>query len=42
VAEDLKHFVVGEWTEGTGEAVDELIRPVTGEQTVDIDLRNFT
>jgi hypothetical protein len=30
MAEDLKLYIGGEWTEGTGSEVHELISPVTG------------
>ena len=47
MVEDLKLYIGGEWTEGTGDAVHELISPVTGDlkeftdpQTVVIDIDN--
>jgi succinate-semialdehyde dehydrogenase/glutarate-semialdehyde dehydrogenase len=38
VAEDLKLYIAGEWTEGTGDAVHELISPVTGEHIANVPL----
>ncbi len=38
VAEDLKLYVAGDWTEGTGDTVHELISPVTGEHIANVPL----
>jgi succinate-semialdehyde dehydrogenase/glutarate-semialdehyde dehydrogenase len=38
VAENLKLFIAGEWTEGTGDQHHELISPVTGEHIADVPL----
>jgi succinate-semialdehyde dehydrogenase/glutarate-semialdehyde dehydrogenase len=38
VAEDLKLYIAGEWTEGTGDEVHELISPVTGEHIATVPM----
>ena len=38
VAEDLKLYIAGEWSEGTGDAVHELVSPVTGEHIANVPL----
>ena len=38
MAEDLKLYIGGEWTEGTGDAVHELISPVTGEHIATVPM----
>jgi acyl-CoA reductase-like NAD-dependent aldehyde dehydrogenase len=38
MAEDLKLYLAGEWTEGTGDAVHELISPATGEHIANVPL----
>jgi succinate-semialdehyde dehydrogenase/glutarate-semialdehyde dehydrogenase len=38
VAEDLKLYIAGEWTEGTGDEVHELISPVTGEHIATVSM----
>lgn len=38
MAEDLKLFIAGEWTEGTGDSHHELISPVTGEHIANVPL----
>jgi succinate-semialdehyde dehydrogenase/glutarate-semialdehyde dehydrogenase len=38
MAEDLKLYLAGEWTEGTGTEVHELISPVTGEHIANVPL----
>jgi succinate-semialdehyde dehydrogenase/glutarate-semialdehyde dehydrogenase len=38
VAEDLKIYLAGEWTEGTGDSVHELVSPVTGEHIANVPL----
>ena len=38
MAEDLKLYIGGEWTEGTGNAVHELISPVTGEHIATVPM----
>ncbi|MFQ5554443.1 MAG: aldehyde dehydrogenase family protein [Acidimicrobiia bacterium] len=38
MAEDLKLYIGGEWTEGTGDAIHELISPVTGEHIANVPL----
>jgi succinate-semialdehyde dehydrogenase/glutarate-semialdehyde dehydrogenase len=38
VAEDLKLYIAGQWTHGTGDDVHELISPVTGEHIANVPL----
>ena len=38
MAENLKLYIAGEWTEGTRDAVHELISPVTGEHIANVPL----
>jgi acyl-CoA reductase-like NAD-dependent aldehyde dehydrogenase len=38
MAQDLKLYLAGEWTEGTGEQVHELYSPVTGEHIANVPL----
>jgi succinate-semialdehyde dehydrogenase/glutarate-semialdehyde dehydrogenase len=38
VAENLKLYIAGEWTEGTGDEVHELQSPVTGEHIANVPL----
>ena len=38
MAEDLKLYIAGEWTDGTGDAAHELISPVTGEHIATVPL----
>jgi acyl-CoA reductase-like NAD-dependent aldehyde dehydrogenase len=38
MAEDLKLYIGGEWTEGTGSEVHELISPVTGEHIANLPI----
>ena len=38
VAENLKLYIAGEWTEGSGDEVHELVSPVTGEHIANVPL----
>jgi succinate-semialdehyde dehydrogenase/glutarate-semialdehyde dehydrogenase len=38
VAENLKLYIAGEWTEGTGEELHQLMSPVTGEHIANVPL----
>ena len=38
MVENLKLYLAGEWTEGTGDAVHELISPATGEHIANAPL----
>ncbi len=38
MAENLKIYLAGEWTEGTGDAVHELVSPATGEHIANVPL----
>jgi succinate-semialdehyde dehydrogenase/glutarate-semialdehyde dehydrogenase len=38
VAENLKLYIAGEWTEGTGDKIFELISPVTGEHIANVPI----
>ncbi len=40
MAEDLKLYIAGEWTDGTGDAVHGSLEEFTDPQTVVIDLGN--
>jgi succinate-semialdehyde dehydrogenase/glutarate-semialdehyde dehydrogenase len=38
MAQDLEIYIAGEWTEGTGDTVHELISPVTGEHVANVPI----
>lgn len=38
MAEDLKLYIAGEWTDGTGDAVHELVSPATGDHIANVPL----
>ncbi|RPI22627.1 MAG: aldehyde dehydrogenase, partial [Actinobacteria bacterium] len=38
VAHDLKLYIAGEWTEGSGDSVHELVSPATGEHVANVPL----
>lgn len=42
MVENLKLYIGGEWTEGTGDSVHQLISPVTGEHVANVPLASTT